>query len=429
MRFWRWRGTIWRTFALRWGLLTLFGLGVALGLYACQPRLPQATQSPTTQVPSALQVSPPTSPTAPSNLPNLPVETQAVLDGLPGFPNPPRGDMRLVVISDLNESYGSTDYSKEVDRAIALVPFWQPDLVLCGGDMIAGQKATLPDEAFPAMWQAFDQHIAAPLRRFGVPFGFTLGNHDASNVQGAGGFRFQRERDAAAKYWQNPAHNPGLEFGDRADYPFSYSFTASREQSSRQNRDKPDVFFLVWDGSGSKISPETLKWAEQELSSEAAQSAQIRIVLGHLPLYGISQGRDKAGEVLDNADQLRSLLEKYNVHTYISGHHHAYYPAHRGKLQLLYSGLLGSGGRAYIDHNLPPRKTLTVIDINFDAAEKTTYTTYDMEAFQVLKPENLPRFLVGHNGLVLRRDVELQELTAAEKSLCVNRLGEQACAA
>ncbi len=424
-RFWRWRGASWRTLSLRWGLLTLFGLGLALGLYACQPRSPQATQSPTTQAPSALRVSPPASSTAPSDVPDLPVETQAVLDGLPDFPNPPRGDLRLVVISDLNESYGSTDYSKEVDRAIALVPFWQPDVVLCGGDMIAGQKATLPDEAFPAMWQAFDQHVAAPLRRFGVPLGFTLGNHDASNAQGAGGFRFQRERDAAAKYWKNPAHHPGLKFGDRADYPFSYTFTISRDPGS----EKGDVFFLVWDASGSKILPETLQWAETALASEAAQSAQLRIVLGHLPLYGIAQGRDKPGEVLDNADQLRSLLEKYNVHTYISGHHHAYYPAHRGNLQLLHSGLLGSGGRAYIDHNLPPRKTLTVVDINFKSAEKTTYTTYDMETFQVLKPENLPRFLVGHNGLLLRRDVDLQELTAAEKSLCITRLGEQACAA
>ncbi|BAU44254.1 metallophosphoesterase family protein [Leptolyngbya sp. O-77] len=416
-----WRGVSWRTLSIRWGLLALLGLGLALGLSACQPRVPQARQSPATQVPSALRVSPPATSTAPADTPELPVETQAVLDGLPNFPNPPRGDVRLVVISDLNESYGSTSYSKEVDRAIALVPFWRPDLVLCGGDMIAGQKATLPDEAFPAMWQAFDQHVAAPLRRFGVPFGFTLGNHDASNAQGAGGFRFQRERDAAAKYWQNPAHNPGLKFGDRADYPFSYSFTTHSE--------KGDVFFLVWDGSGSKILPETLQWAEQALSSEAAQSAQLRIVLGHLPLYGIAQGRDKPGEVLDNADLLRSLLEKYNVHTYISGHHHAYYPAHRGKLQLLYSGLLGSGGRVYIDHNLPPRKTLTVVDINFNNAEKTTYTTYDMETFQVLKPESLPRFLVGHNGLLLRRDVKLQELTAAEKSLCITRLGEQACAA
>lgn len=421
MRFWRWRGARWRTLFLRWGLLAVFGLGLALGLSACQPRVPQARQSPTTQVPSALRVSPPATSTAPADAPELPLETQAVLDGLPDFPNPPRGDVRLVVISDLNESYGSTDYSKEVDRAIALVPFWQPDLVLCGGDMIAGQKATLPDEAFPAMWQAFDQHVAAPLRRFGVPFGFTLGNHDASNAQDSGGFRFQRERDAAAKYWQNPAHNPGLKFDDRADYPFSYSFTTRSE--------KGNVFFLVWDGSGSKILPETLQWAEQALSSEAAQAAQMRIVLGHLPLYGIAQGRDKPGEVLDNADQLRSLLEKYNVHTYISGHHHAYYPAHRGKLQLLYSGLLGSGGRKYIDHNLPPRKTLTVVDINFDDAEQTTYTTYDMETFQVLKPESLPRFLVGHNGLLLRRDVKLQELTAAEKSLCITRLGEQACTA
>ncbi|MGL5077334.1 MAG: metallophosphoesterase, partial [Waterburya sp.] len=47
---------------------------------------------------------------------------------------PPRKDFRIVVISDLNSQYGSTTYDPEVEQAIALIPQWQPDLVLCGGD-------------------------------------------------------------------------------------------------------------------------------------------------------------------------------------------------------------------------------------------------------------------------------------------------------
>src|SRR5689334_8743868 len=56
---------------------------------------------------------------------------------------PPRGDVRIVVISDLNSQYGSTSYEPEVDQALALIPDWQPDLVLGGGDMVAGQSSSL----------------------------------------------------------------------------------------------------------------------------------------------------------------------------------------------------------------------------------------------------------------------------------------------
>jgi predicted MPP superfamily phosphohydrolase len=47
--------------------------------------------------------------------------------------------VRIVVISDLNSEYGATDYRDEVKKAIALAPEWEPDIVLSGGDMVAGQ--------------------------------------------------------------------------------------------------------------------------------------------------------------------------------------------------------------------------------------------------------------------------------------------------
>ena len=53
-----------------------------------------------------------------------------------------------------------------------------------------------------------------------------------------------------------------------------------------------------------------LAWVEQALASEAAQSARMRVLLGHLPLYAVAVGRDQPGEVMDNADQLRAMLEK-----------------------------------------------------------------------------------------------------------------------
>ncbi|MEO0941627.1 MAG: metallophosphoesterase [Cyanobacteria bacterium J06642_12] len=345
----------------------------------------------------------------------LPPETEAIVSSVSeGMYDPPRGDVRIVVTSDLNSAYGSTDYDSDVDRGIALIPFWGPDLVLISGDMVAGQSPSLSPEQIRAMWAAFDSHIAAPLRDRNIPLGFSLGNHDASSARtAAGGFTFQIERDLAAEYWNSPDRSTNLTFVDRDDFPFYYTF------------EQQGVFFLVWDGSSSYIPPDKLAWVEQALSSPAAQNARLRIVISHLPLYSVAEGRNAPGEVMGNADQLRQLLERHSVHTYISGHQHAYYPGHRGALQLLHTGILGSGPRVLIDSTLPPRKTMTVVDIAFDNPDFTTYTTYDMDTLQPIDSDGLPRLLVGHNGDVLRRDIELSDLTTAEQSLCQQRLGTQ----
>ncbi len=347
----------------------------------------------------------------------LSAAAQVWVAGVPGgMVNPPRKDVRLVAISDLNSAYGSTDYDPEVDKAIALLPFWQPDLVVCGGDMVAGQSPSLTPEQITAMWQAFDDHIAAPLRQQNLPFGFTVGNHDASSARGVHNqFLFQQERDLASAYWEAPGHSTGVNFIDRTDFPFYYTF------------EQQGIFFMAWDGSSSQIPTDKLAWVEQTLASEAAQQAKARILLSHLPLYGVAVGRDEPGEVMANADQLRAMLERYNVHTYISGHHHAYYPGHRGKLQLLHTGILGAGPRPLIDSSLPPWKVLTVIDVDFNSPELTTYTTYDMQTLRTIETSELPRFLAGHNGMVLRRDVSYDDLAPDEKSFCEQRLGKGLC--
>jgi len=347
---------------------------------------------------------------------DFPPETAQMIEEAGNLYNPPRHDVRLVVLSDLNTVYGSTDYPPAVDKGMALIPFWQPDMVVCSGDMVAGQSPALTKPQIQAMWKAFDDHVARPLREANLPYGFTIGNHDASSARGVnGGFLFQQERDLASQYWNNPEHDPGLELIDRADFPFYYTFKHK------------DIFFMAWDGSSSYIPPEKLAWVEQALASPEAQQAKMRILLGHLPLYAVAVGRNQPGEVMNNADMLRAMLEKYNVHTYISGHHHAYYPGHRGELQLLHMGILGAGPRPLIDSDLAPQKAITVLDIDFDSPEKTTYATYDIQTLKLIEYEQLPRFLAGHNGMVLRRDIEPEDLTASEKAFCEQRLSPELC--
>jgi hypothetical protein len=393
---------------------SIIGLCLSLTLHACQSTNPSQTLTTTEQVSTPLAQVVPQAKASP-----LPPQTAAIAAtaGPNGLFDPPRGDVRFVVISDLNDVYGSTDYPPEVDKGITLIPFWKPDMVLCSGDMVAGQDPTLTNERLRAMWQAFDDHVAAPLRKAGLPYGFTIGNHDASSALGVTGkFLFERERSVAAEYWKDPAHDPGVQFIDKKEYPFYFTFEFK------------DIFFLVWDGSSNHIPKKKLDWVEKALSSEKAQSAKMRILLGHLPLYAVAIGRNEPAEVMENADQLRAMLEKYNVHTYVSGHHHAYYPAHRGKLQLLHMGILGAGPRPLID-GTTPRKALTVLDVKFDSPELTTYTTYDIQTLQVIEYKQLPRFLTGHNGIVLRRDVEWNALTTEEKASCINKLGRSLCTA
>lgn len=321
----------------------------------------------------------------------------------------------IAVISDLNSQYGATEYEPEIDKAIQLITTqWKPDLVLGGGDAIAGQKVSLTKQQIKAMWQAFELHVAKPLRDNQIPYAFTIGNHDGSGAIKDGEFIFAQERDLAANYWNEPQHNSGLNFIDRANFPFYYSFQ------------QQGIFYLVWDASTNTIDEQQLQWVEKSLSSDLAQQAQMRIVIGHLPLYPVATKKNQSGEYLEFAEPLRLLLEKYQVHTYISGHHHTYYPGKKGLLQLLHAGALGQGARQLIGSNLPPRNTITLIEIE-PTSQTTIYTTYDIKTLETIKDRELPRFIVGENGLILRRNIFSQDLTTSDKQSCLQQLEPKLC--
>jgi hypothetical protein len=328
-------------------------------------------------------------------------QTSAQPIGPKGMFAPPRGDVRLAVISDLNSAYGSTHYEAEVIDAIARIPEWQPDIVLCSGDMVAGQSLDLTIAELDAMWQGFERYIGSSLRKAKLPFGFTVGNHDASSSMGSNGYVFAAERQQTTQYWNNPRFSPGLNFVDRAEFPFNYTFQ------------QKGIFYIVWDASSNVISKSQLAWVEKSLASAVAQQATLRIAIGHLPLYPVAVGRDRPGEFLNDSERLRQLLEQYKVHTYISGHGHAYYPAYKGKLQLLNTGALGAGPRRWLGSNLEPMKTLTIVDVHL-ADATTTYTTYNMTTLKVVDQKQLPRAISGPEGLIVRRDVKPSELSAAQ---------------
>ncbi len=307
--------------------------------------------------------------------------------------NPRRGDVRIVVLSDFNGSYGSLSYSPQVERVLdEITQTWQPDLLLSAGDVVGGQSTSLPDERFTEMWRAFDAQVAAPLREAGIPYAFATGNHDGSSLRSENSFVFQRERDAARSYWRGPLHEANLPYQNRENFPFNYSFTFR------------EVFIVVWDASSATLTQEQRGWLERELTSPTAKAAKLRVLLGHLPFYGVSEEKNEPGEVLENGDTLRERLEQLGLDLYISGHHAAYYPAKVGEVTLLHSG--GIGARRLLGGEAEPRSAVSVVDIDFDTeSPHLRLTTFDTATFEKIALESLPERLEGLNGPLTRLDL------------------------
>lgn len=312
-----------------------------------------------------------------------------------GAPDPGEGRFRVVVVSDLNGPYGSTAYGPEVHRAVREIrETWRPDLVLAAGDLVAGQKPSLSDAEVRAMWAAFDAAVARPLREAGIPFAFTLGNHDGSAYPA-----HRRDRALAVEHWRDPRHRPGVALAEGGRFPLYYAFAAG------------PLFVVAWDASWAGAAGDTamLAWVRRELAGERARAARWRLVLGHLPLYAVAEGRNRPGEVLEEPDSLRALLERHGVHAYLSGHHHAYYPGRRGALELLHAGALGDGPRPLLGGAAPPARTVTLLDFH-PAADSVAWTTYAFEddapgGLRPVPAAELPPALHGVNGRVVRRDL------------------------
>lgn len=282
---------------------------------------------------------------------------------------------RLVLLSDFNGAYGRTSYPPALTRTVGRVlTDWKPDLVISAGDLIAGQKASLTDAQVRAMWAAFDQSVRGPLAQAGTPFAFTLGNHDAG---------LARDRTEAARYWQG--HAPALTYVDRSGFPFRYSFRLG------------ELFFAVMDASGPNVDAAQRRWLAAQLATPQARAARFRLVLGHLPLSGLSAGKNKPGEVISEAAALREVMKRGDVTAYISGHHAAAYAGRLGGLNVLASG--GIGGRDYVGFPGTARSTVTVLDVEQGGLR---LTLYDAETGREVPLSSLPPRIRGLGGTVER---------------------------
>ncbi|MFD0939725.1 metallophosphoesterase family protein [Pedobacter boryungensis] len=290
---------------------------------------------------------------------------------------------KIAVISDLNSGYGSTVYHPDVAAALKAIDSIKPDLILCAGDMVAGQKASLTEQNLTDMWQSFGANVFSPIKAMKVPFAFTVGNHDASA-------NFKKDRAATQKFWNDHQEELGLNFIDKENFPFYYSYT------------KNDVFFISWDAASSTIQAEVYKWMEKQLSSEKAKKAKLRILLGHLPIYAIVDSKNKPGEVLASTKETVDFFKRNNVNLYVSGHQHAYYPARDGSLRLLNTGCIGEGPRKLIGDSTLATRAYTIIEIPIKSYKDFTYRTFIPNKNIEMKLSELPDSIIGFNGISKR---------------------------
>jgi 3',5'-cyclic AMP phosphodiesterase CpdA len=293
---------------------------------------------------------------------------------------------RAVVVSDLNESYGSTRYSAAVDAAVRATLALAPDLVISTGDMVAGQRLSPPlgAEEVLAMWQAFDQHVTIPLAKAGLPFAVTPGNHDAAN-----GPRFAIEREHYRAQWL--PRKPALDFVDAADYPFNYAFRVHQ------------TLFVSLDATQvGHLSASRKSWLSQLLTQHGPKHRH-RVVFSHVPLWPFAVGRER--DYLGD-HELEAILQRGRVDVVLSGHHHAYYPGYKDGVRYVSQGCLGAAPRPLLGRREASGRTITVIELASDG--RVRVEAYGGAAFdRPVQRATLPPKLTAHGATLVRDDLAL----------------------
>ncbi len=247
--------------------------------------------------------------------------------------------LTVVVISDMNGSYGSTDYAPRISRAIDWIIETQPDLVISTGDMVAGQRIPLLTDAHVRrMWTAFHETVSEPLERAGIPLAVTPGNHDASGYD-----RFVSERRIFEEQWTS--RKPTLKFLDDGSYPFFYIF------------EMEGVRFASLDAT--TLGP--LRGDQHERLKLAFSDSDTAITFSHLPLFPFAIDREK--EIISDP-VLESIYHDLGVDLHLSGHHHAFWPGYKDGVAYVSQACLGGGPRPLIGTKERTPHGLTILKIS-----------------------------------------------------------------
>ncbi|MEE2000320.1 metallophosphoesterase [Alkalimonas sp. MEB108] len=284
--------------------------------------------------------------------------------------------LRIALMGDINGRYGSTEYPLLSQQWLQLTLERQPQLILSIGDVIAGQKKELSSHQVNRMWYAFEQYMLHPIQQQGGVWLPVIGNHDGSRaLSPLGHYLFAMERQQAEQFWQR--HRPqssDLQLLDDSHYPFYYSLLWH------------DIAIVVIDASGATLSTAEQNWLTATLNASVVQDARFRLVVGHLPLVAVAEGRMQPGERLEQTEFLLDVMQTTKVDWYISGHQHAFYKAKLGHLGLLMAG--GVPARRLLSASAP-RHVMTMLHIG----QEIRFKHWDLEHQQPFSLDELPPFI------------------------------------
>lgn len=297
----------------------------------------------------------------------------------------PEHPLRVVVISDLNESYGSTRYSTHVTQAVRRIEQLRPALVLSTGDMVAGQRLAPPltRPELEAMWASFHHTVSDSLARAAVPFAVVAGNHDA-----AAGERFALEREVFRAQWL--PRKPALDYVDAAGYPFRYAFAVG------------PVLFVALDATAVGHLPDSEKRWLAELLQARGAGYRYRVVFSHLPLWPFTEGR--ATEILGDP-ALERILQQHRVDLVLSGHHHAYYPGVKDGLRYVSQACLGAAARPLLGTRQRAEHAITVIEFPTEGGAPLVEAYRAPDFTEPIHRHTLPAQIVSPRATLVRDDL------------------------
>ena len=290
---------------------------------------------------------------------------------------------KIVVISDINGRYGSTEYSPRVTRAIQVIIDMKPDIVIGAGDMVAGQMQPLLDQTrLDDMWNSFNQLVADPLKQAGIRFVISPGNHDGSALPG-----FELERERFNAQWSN--RQPDQPLLEGSDWPRRYAFWLDK------------TLIISIDGTRpGRLQDADLSLLRNTLERESAKAESI-IIVSHLPQWPFAQGRER--DIIADTG-LTALLSKYEVDFFISGHHHVFYPGiDDNGVRHLSVGPLGGNARKFVGQSTREPFSFVVIDTceaGFSLSARAA-----PEFGQEISLPSLPIKIPGANGFLKRLDL------------------------